>query len=121
MFWASATGCWLFSDRDRAIVEGLRYDPAAQPSFELLKGCLVWTDEHPDNLTSEGYSIMCNLWAARSYLHRGEPMPERLYTVWEQAQGEGLRWVGFQRLTLSAEDKEYYEVSLRESRSADSW
>src|SRR5689334_1480955 len=111
----------LFSDRDRAIVEALRYDPAAKASFELLKSCLIWADEHPDNITPEGYDIVCDLWVARSYLHRGEPIPERFHIVWEQAQSEGLRWIGFRRLTLSAEDKEYYEVSLRDVRSADAW
>jgi hypothetical protein len=62
-----------------------------------------------------------DLWVARSHLHRGEPIPERFRTVWEQVQSEGLRWIGFQRLKLSAEDKEYYEASLRELRPADSW
>src|SRR5258706_8808014 len=52
----------LFTDRDRASVEALRYDPAALSSFELLKGCLVWTDEHPVGITSDGYSIACDLW-----------------------------------------------------------
>jgi hypothetical protein len=111
----------LFSDRERTIVEALRYDPVARPAFELLKGCLVWADERPDNITSEGYSIVCDLWAARSYLHRGEPIPARLRTVWERAQREGLNWIGLRRLELSVEDKEYYDASLRELNSADSY
>ena len=111
----------LFIERDRAIIEAQSSDPKAEPSFELLKGCLVWADEHPNGLTPDGYSTLCDLWGARGYLHRGRPMPEHLRAIWEEAQSEGLRWIGFRRLTLSAEEKEYYEAALHDAASADDW
>jgi hypothetical protein len=109
-----------FSDRDRALVEALTFDPQAKPSFELLKGCLVWADERANNLTSEGYDRLCDLWIARSLIHRGEPLDslsiggDRFKNAWEQALAEDIRWPGFQRLTLSPEDRAYYKQSLKE-------
>src|SRR5262245_9078634 len=113
--------CMAFlSERDRATVEALVYDPAAEPSFELLKGCLIWRDEIPINISSEGYDRVCDLWAARSCLHRGVPMApvpiagDRFKNAWEQAQREGLQWPGFRRVTLSETDRAYLDRSLAE-------
>ena len=109
-----------FNDRDRALVEALQYDPAAEPSFELLKGCLIWVDERADGLTSDGYERLCDLWIARSFLHRCEPFsshpldPEYFGRVWEEALNDKIRWPGFQRLTLSAADKAYYDAELND-------
>jgi hypothetical protein len=52
----------------------LTYDPDAKPSYELLKACLVWEDERPNGLTPQGYERLCDLWIARSFLHRGMPL-----------------------------------------------
>jgi hypothetical protein len=54
------------------------YDPAAEPGYAAIKGCLVWRDERPINITPEGYDRLCDLWIARSYLHRDLPMSPRL-------------------------------------------
>ena len=116
-----------FSDRDRAIVESLTYDPAATPGFELLKGCLVWADERPDGLTSEGWDRLTDLWAARSFMHRGEPFTDKQFggrqyeKAWNQALREGIRWPGFLRVELSPEDRAYLENCLRECREGDAW
>ncbi|MBZ5610178.1 MAG: hypothetical protein LAP38_18100 [Acidobacteriia bacterium] len=103
-----------FSDRDRAIVEALVFDAAEEPGYEALKGCLVWRDEQPNNITNEGWDKLCDLWIARSYLHRGEPMKDQFRSAWEQAQREGIRWPGFQRVTLSANDKAYYKQMIED-------
>jgi hypothetical protein len=101
-----------FSDRDRAAVEACVFDPDALPSYEAIKGCLVWADERPTNITSEGYDKLCDLWIARSYVHRGLPMRDQFRDAWEQAQREGIRWPGFHRVSISAEDRQYYEAMM---------
>src|SRR5437016_4493170 len=114
-----------FSDRDRALIEALEYDPAATPGFELLKGCLVWADERPDGLTSEGYDHLCDLWIARAFLHQGRPFTDaplggrQFERAWAEALSEGIRWPGFRRVELSAEDRAYYESALHDLETGD--
>ena len=114
-----------FSDRDRAIVEALTYDPTCKPGFEILKACLIWPDECPYNLTPEGYEKLCDLWIARSFIHRGLPFsswplaPEYFERAWDEALRDNVRWPGFRRLTLSAKDRAYYEEQLRKMAEAD--
>jgi hypothetical protein len=110
-----------FDDRDRALVEALTYDPAEQPAYEYIKGCLVWRDERPDGMTPMGYERLCDLWIARSYLHRGMPLnsgpfdPDYFEKAWKHALRDGIHWPGFRRLTLSPEDKAYYELQLNDT------
>jgi len=110
-----------FSQRDRALVEALQYDPTLKPEYEILKGCLVWNDERPDNLTPAGYEKLCDLWIARGYIHREEPFsnnqldPEYFGKAWEEALRDKIRWPGFLRLRLSDEDRRFYDETLRQA------
>ena len=102
-----------FEDRDRKIIESLTYQPGLQPGFEALKGCLVWADERPDNLTPAGYDRLCDLWIARTILCH-DPSRRTLNdahyrAAWSRAKAEGIRWPGFHRETLSETDRRYYE------------
>jgi hypothetical protein len=103
-----------FSARDRAAVEGCVYDPAAEPGYEAIKGCLIWSDERPVNITSEGYDKLSDLWIARSYIHRGLPLAPRLQAAWERAVADGIRWPGFHRLVLSEADLAYYAAMIED-------
>ena len=107
-----------FYDRDRKLIEALRYDAALKPSFELIKSCLVWEDERPEGLTPDGYDKLCDLWIARSFIHRNLPFsswtlaPDYFEGAWKAASEDGFSWPGFRRLQLSAEDLAYYEQCL---------
>jgi hypothetical protein len=109
-----------FSDRDRALVEVLTFDPNSTPSFEYLKACLVWRDESPNGITPDGYEKLCDLWISRSCLHQGKPVgadtldPDYFVRAWQAALDDKIQWPGFRRLTLSAEDQAYYDGCLRE-------
>jgi hypothetical protein len=113
-----------FSDRDRAIIEALTYDPTSEPSYESIRSALVWPDERPDNLTSEGYQSLCDLWICRALIHRGDPTfstsldPAIFQRRWAAALADNIRWPGFERLTLSAKDRAYYEKAMREEAEA---
>ena len=110
----------LFSDRDRALVEALVFEPALKPGYELLKGCLIWReDEVPDGLTPDGYETLCDLLVARRFIHLGKPFPSaqsvigcQLQPTWETALASGLKWNGFRRLKLSPEDDRYLRESM---------
>jgi len=109
-----------FSARDRAIIEALQYEADAAPAFELLKACLVWPDERPTNLTSEGYEKLCDLWIARACLHRGQPIGSgtldapSFQRAWQEALDDRINWPGFRRLKLSPKDQAYYDACLRQ-------
>ena len=113
-----------FSERDRAIVEALKYDPALTPAYESMRSALVWADERPDGLTSEGYEKLCDLWICRACIHRGDPTfsrtlnPAYFRELWAIALAEHIKWPGFNRLELSAEDRAYYERAMREEAEA---
>lgn len=102
-----------FAPKDRLLLERLEFDADATPAFDAVKGCLVWPDERPDGLSSEGYGILCDLWAARGMMHVGETPPESYRETWERAR-RTLRWPGFQRIQLSEEDRRYLEAELME-------
>jgi hypothetical protein len=111
----------LFTGRDLELIESLVYDPVLSPSFDIMRGALIWADEWPNGLTSDGLDNLFSLIAARSFLHRGldfskfKLAPDRFRLIWESAQQQGFRWPGFKRLTLSDTDKAYYEHQLKEA------
>lgn len=107
----------LFSERDREILESLIYNPDLEPSYEGLKSCLIWADEQPRGLSSEGYETVCNLWIARAHLYHGLELPEPLepqfyIDIWNKAVADEIKWPGFNRLSLSDKDKAYYLEKL---------
>jgi hypothetical protein len=65
-----------FAELDRAILRQLVFDPACEPSYELMKSCLVWPDERPLRISREGYELLGDLWAVRGFLHRGIPLSQ---------------------------------------------
>lgn len=105
-----------FSDRDRSLVESLKYDESLKPSYDSIKSCLVWPDECPDNLSHEGYEKLCDLLIARSFIHEKRPFsswkldPHYFAQVWEEAISDEIDWPGFKRLELSGEDQAYLNV-----------
>jgi len=114
----------LFTGEDLRLIEALVYDPNLTPSYESIKGCLVWPDEITMGLTSEGRSHLDDLLAARGFLHQGKKLsdysiaPEYFPSIWERAQKQGLKWPGFNRLVLSEADLEYYRRRMREEAEA---
>ncbi len=110
----------LFTGNDLRLIESLVFRPELKPGYDFIKGCLVWEDERADGLTPEGYDNLCDLWIARSFIHRGldfstYPLnPEYFGKVWERALQQGFSWPGYKRLTLNAEDKAYYEAALQD-------
>ncbi len=110
----------IFGPDDLRLIESLVYDSSLEPRFDALRACLVWRDEEPKGLTPDGYNNLCRLWIARSFLHRGldffaHPLdPEFIRQFWQRAGKQGFKWTGFERLTLSTKDKEYYEKMLHQ-------
>lgn len=108
----------LFTGKDLSLVESLEFNAELKPGYDLIKSCLVWTDERPDGLTPEAYENLCDLLIARSFIHRGVDFsahkldPVYFKNIWERALNQGFRWTGFQRLKLSDEDLAYYEKML---------
>jgi hypothetical protein len=110
------------SDADRKKLEELRFDPKAEPSFNLMKSCLVWPDELAEGLSRDGYELLGDLWIVRGFFHRGVPReqwgldPAYFEGVW--AENETVKWPGFLRLQLSDRDKKYLADSLAEAATA---
>ena len=118
---------FVFSGNDLKLIESLVYDPSLEPSYEFLKGCLVWEDERPSGLTPDAYDILCDLWIARSLLHRGlsladHPLdPQYCEDIWQRALKQGFSWPGFNRLILNDKDKLYYESQLLSAQGAEDY
>ena len=89
--------------QDRSAIEALPFDPDATIAFHAILGCLVWSDELPDDLTSEGLAYLRELLGIRGAIHRGEPAD---LDTWNLARMTGLRWTGFQRLVLTADQQD---------------
>lgn len=110
-----------FSPEDRDILQRLIFDPTAQPSFELMKACLVWPDERPNQISKEGYELLGDLWIVRGYIHKGLPAnqwgldPAYFQIVWNQALSDVPEWPGFQRLVLSDTDGAYLANCVAET------
>jgi hypothetical protein len=112
----------VFNARDLRLIEDLGYNPDLEPSFDEIKGCLVWEDERPSGLTPEGYERLCDLWIIRGYIHREvsphqwgiDPSSGYFQDLWKQAQTEQIKWSGFRRMKLSSKDRHYLNACLRE-------
>jgi hypothetical protein len=68
-------------------------DPSAQPSFELLSGALIWSDERK----LDSFDAVCALrpvWNYRTGLLLGEP-PARFEAAWSRAKELFPEWIGF--------------------------
>lgn len=106
------------SPADRALVEALVFDTAADVSYNAITACLVWSDEVPPGLSRDGYDTVRDLLAARGFIHRGIPVEDwdRGFTDrvdrWNAALAEGLRWPGFRRLALTREQRALLERHL---------
>jgi hypothetical protein len=114
----------LFALRDLKVIEALVYNPSLEPGYELLKGCLIWRDEMPDNITPQGWDVLGTLWGARAQLHNinagAEPwLPGYGRETWDQAMKEITNWPGFKRLTLSEKDWAYWEEEQRSFEESD--
>jgi hypothetical protein len=62
-----------FSPTDRDTLQRIDFDPTAEPSFEIMKACLVWPDERPERISSEGFELLGDLWIVRGFVHRQVP------------------------------------------------
>jgi hypothetical protein len=109
------------SGEDRAAIESLVFDPTLAPGFEIVKYCLIWSDERPVGISHAGYEYVSDLWVARGYIHRGVPTerwglgPEPYLKTWNDALDTCLRWPGFRRLPLSIRDQKYLDEQLAKS------
>ena len=105
-----------FAQYDLCLIESLVYQPELKPGFECLKECLIWEDERPNGLSPEGYEKLCDLWIARSFLHKKVPFssweldPNYFEQVWSMAQAQAFKWPGFYRVQLNQEDALFYEL-----------
>jgi len=111
----------LFSGNDLRHVEALVYDATLEPSYDYMRNCLVWADERAGNLTPAAYESLCDLWIARAFLHHGldfadfDLEADYFRDIWDRAVRQGLRWPGFERLTLSDKDRAYFEHEMKEA------
>ena len=109
----------LFTGNDLKLIEALEYNPDLKPGYDLIKSCLVWKDERPVGLTPAGYETLCDVWIARSFIHRGVDFstdkldPKYFRDIWNRALNQKFKWPGFKRLALNEEDKAYFEHELQ--------
>jgi hypothetical protein len=109
------------SKSDREAVERLSFEPDSEPSFDVVKSCLIWNDEKPPGLSYEGQKLLGRLWAVRSLIHRHIPEsqwpegPRNFLPIWQELLRGGLKWTGFRRLTLSDRDGLCLKKCLRDS------
>lgn len=114
-----------FNQADCETLQQLVFDQTAQPSFELLKTCLVWDDERPAQISKAGYELLGDLWIVRGYMHRNVPVdqwgldPAYFQGVWTQALHDVPNWPGFKRLVLSERDNEYLANCIGQAASDD--
>lgn len=94
------------SPEDRARIETLPFDPSATAAYNEITGALAWSDEIPNGLSSTGHDYLRDLLAVRGYLHRGLPVGRE---HWDEALASGLRWNGFRRLSLTADQRALLE------------
>ena len=106
----------MLSDRDRARLEAVPYDPAATPAYDDLGGFLAWPDELPSGLTPDGHAYVRDLLIARGHLHRNIApeawWPAEVLTRWREASSRELAWNGFRRVVLRPEDAKFLERAM---------
>lgn len=114
----------MIPKNDISLLTELTLDSRAEPSFDLLKYCLIWPDERPlDHLTSEGREFLSDLWIVRGFIHRSLPKeqwgldPQYFEDVWEFGLANAAKWPGFKRLVLSDVDNAYLVSCLAASLS----
>jgi hypothetical protein len=64
----------LLSPTDRSTIEACVFDGSCLPSYEWVRGCLIWPDERPDSVLGMhgfGYELLGDLWTGRGLIHRG--------------------------------------------------
>jgi len=114
-----------FNGNDLELIEELEFNSELAPSYDVIKNCLVWDDERPDGLTPDGYEKLCDLWIARSFIHRDISFstwdldPEYFEQVWKEAKNAKFKWPGFNRLKLTERDRKYYLQEMEELKSYD--
>ena len=112
----------LFTGNDLVLIEQLVFDSSLEPSFDLMRDCLVWADEIPDGLTPDAFDYLCDLLIARSLFHKGltlddHPLsPDYCKTIWARAVNQNLKWTGFQRIEVGAKDLEYLQLMREECK-----
>lgn len=92
----------MLSPQDRALIEAARFDPYATAAYNEITGALAWSDEMPEGLSQAGHDYLRDLLAVRGYLHRGLPVERE---GWDEAIASGLRWNGFARVALTADQR----------------
>lgn len=101
------------SPEDWAAIEAVPYDPDAPINFHEILGCLVWADELPDDLTSDGLAYLRELLGIRGRIHRGRDAD---LDTWNLALHTGLRWNGFHRLALTEQHEALLAQYLADDR-----
>jgi hypothetical protein len=77
------------------VFHGLRYDPQAKRSYELMSGGFVWSDEYPAGFSwGTGDFALRFLVGYRASLVRGAPR-EELRSVWDAVLAGCPDWPGF--------------------------
>lgn len=108
------------SEEDRVVIESLELDLSLKPTFDLIKSCLIWEDERPYGISSDGYELICDLWIIRSFFHLNLPKekwgldPDYFYNRWNEIKELNLKWPGFERFTLTEADEAFLESKIME-------
>jgi hypothetical protein len=112
-----------FNEFDKSVVNNLLYDPNCEPSFELIRSCLIWFDERTERISNEGYGLLGDLWSVRGYIHQNVSRenwgldPKYFQTVWDNALNDVPNWPGFKRLELSSRERQYLSESLEAAKN----
>lgn len=111
----------IFKDNDLRLIEALVYDASLKPTYSSMRNHLKWADEMPEGLTPDGYEALCDLWIARSFVHRGLEFSSHpldtgyLSDFWMRALKQNIKWSGFKRLQLNTEDAAYYKSMIEKA------
>jgi hypothetical protein len=112
----------FFSRKDAEELNTLIFLPHLNPQFEMIKSVLTWKDEIPREISENGMDKLWNLFIARSYIHDNRPFSSHfrggrhLEEAWSKSRNEIPDWPGFKRLSLSNEDRSFYDDERRKAR-----